>query len=103
MFPIFAVIAAALSAAIAPVAKAVALAAVGGAAAFGTNKALTAITQKTPPKPAHDDLPNRSTTRGTPSVGVALNNAPMNSAQAYQPEPFMRHAPTAPCSSVMRL
>ena len=54
MFPIFAAIGAALAAAAVPVAKAVALGAAGGAAAFGTTKALEAVTKSKPDKPKAD-------------------------------------------------
>ena len=96
MFPIFAAIGAALAAAIGPVAKAVALAAVGGAAAFGTNKLLTVVTQKDPPKPALGDAP-----KGKADVSPQLA---LGKAQAYLPEPLMTRVPCcAPLSPVARL
>lgn len=98
MFPIFAAIGAALAAAIGPVAKAVALAAVGGAAAFGTNKALTALTDKASPKLANSDKPKDTTDIGGPGARPALGQT-----QAYLPEPLMTRAPIAPISTMARL
>ncbi len=98
MLPIFAAIGAALSAVIVPVAKAVALAAVGGAAAFGTNKALTVLTQKDPPKPAPGNVP-----KDKPVIGAPCAHPPVCLAQAYPPEPFMTRALSAPLSPMARL
>ena len=98
MFPIFAAIGAAIASAIGPIAKAVALAAVGGAAAFGTNKALTAITEKASPKLAKSDTPEDTTEVGGPGARVALGQA-----QAYLPEPLMTRAPIAPMTPMARL
>lgn len=86
MFPIFAAIGAALAAAAVPVAKAVALGAAGGAAAFGTTKALEAVTKGKPTKSKVDDTAPKPQAPANAGPKPALAIADPK-AEAQEPTP----------------